>query len=59
MLEFNLNIKLGNDNMMGADDVAKALEKLAEKLRYSGALEGKIMDANGNNVGEYQFVTED
>jgi len=54
---FELKINLGNEAMQCPSDVAEALRKLAKKLDAGGdfALNdgGKIMDANGNSVGEW------
>jgi DUF917 family protein len=51
---FTLTIELGNDAMQTPQDVADALEDVADRMM--GALEffhGKIMDENGNTVGTF------
>ena len=51
---FRLTIKLGNDAMQTALDVAQAIEAVARRLRESsGHDQGRIMDANGNSVGSW------
>ena len=51
---FSLKIKLGNDAMQSREDVASALRVVADKLD-GGRCEGFINDANGNNVGKYNW----
>jgi hypothetical protein len=56
-MKFSLTIELGNDAMQNASDVARALRKLAGKidLREFDKIDGgKIMDVNGNSVGEWE-----
>ena len=56
-MTFTLTIELGNDAMQNASDVARALRKLAGKidLREFDKIDGgKIMDVNGNSVGEWE-----
>jgi hypothetical protein len=50
---FALYIELGNDAMCSPDDIAEALEKVAKKVR-GGATDGRIVDVNGNVVGEFE-----
>jgi len=54
---FELKISLGNEAMQCPNDVAEALRKLAKKLDavddFALTDGGKIMDANGNSVGEW------
>jgi hypothetical protein len=57
---FRLTINLGNAAMGTTDDVAEALENLAERLRKDGRSRpkidsGHIRDINGNTVGEWEF----
>lgn len=52
MEKFRLEIQLGNDAMQDAQDVARALEATARRMRQ-GDESGKIMDANGNSVGRF------
>ena len=54
MNEFSLNIELGNDSMRDGEDIAWALEQVTRSVRQ-GYLSGSVVDANGNNVGEWQF----
>ena len=54
MNEFSLNIELGNDSMEEGEDVAQALEQVTRRVRQ-GYLSGSVVDANDNNVGEWQF----
>lgn len=54
---FALQIHLGNDAIRSASHVGKALREISAKLRERG-LPGKddtarIMDVNGNSVGQY------
>lgn len=54
MQKFTLVIKLGNDAMQTADDIAEALERVAKKVREIPTMQdfdGPIMDLNGNKVG--------
>ena len=53
--EFKLQIDLGNDAMTSADDVARALERVARQLR-AGKVRGNISDDNGNTVGAFALV---
>lgn len=53
--EFKLQIDLGNDAMTSADDVARALERIARQLR-AGQARGVVRDVNGNVVGAYALV---
>lgn len=52
---FTLTITLGNDAMREPDDVAQQLEIIAGKLR-DGYTSGKVVDVNGNSVGEFRFA---
>lgn len=54
MQKFTLIINIGNDAMSTPDDVADALERVAEKIRRCNIeqdFNGPIMDLNGNKVG--------
>jgi len=55
MDKFILTIEMGNDAMTTLEDVAAALLSVANKLD-NGRSGGKIMDANGNVVGTFEFV---
>lgn len=50
--DFTLTITLGNDTMQTRNDVAHALELIAEELR-SGTKSSPIFDDNGNTVGQF------
>lgn len=61
---FTLNIRLGNDAMQTGHDVADALEKAGEELRWiDGGLDfdgpRTIWDINGNRVGSYAVQEAD
>lgn len=49
---FTVEITLGNDAMLTAEDVAAALRTIANKLE-TGNHKGRVMDVNGNTVGSY------
>jgi hypothetical protein len=51
---FVLRIELGDDAMQTYDDVARALRDTARKVS-DGRAYGKVMDLNGNSVGEFEF----
>jgi hypothetical protein len=51
---FVLRIELGDDAMQTYNDVARALRNTAQKVS-DGRAYGKIMDVNGNSVGEFEF----
>ncbi len=56
---FTLTIELGNAAMQSPMDIAAALRKLAVRLsrEYNGLNlpdSGKIMDLNGNSVGNWE-----
>lgn len=60
-MEFKLTITLGNAEMQSGDNVADALRETARKLanRFDGMtlpadVDGKIIDANGNIVGNWE-----
>ena len=59
---FTLEIELGNDAMEQYTDIAGVLRKIARKFdlestepitRVDG---GKIMDSNGNSVGQWEIT---
>jgi hypothetical protein len=55
---FTLTIKLGNKAMQWRQDVAGALEDLAQDFRVfedSKRVRGIIRDTNGNNVGSWEI----
>lgn len=54
MNEFTLRIKLGNEAMQNAKDVADALSLIANDVRYMYS--DNILDYNGNKVGEWGFT---
>jgi hypothetical protein len=51
---FTLVIELGNAAMLGPRNVAPALSKVAGRLE-SGETDGRIMDVNGNSVGNWNL----
>jgi hypothetical protein len=53
---FQLQIKLGNEAMQTASDVADALRRVAERLDERGfdAPTGIVRDINGNLVGAWE-----
>ena len=61
MAQFILRIKLGNEAMQTPNDIARALNDVADRvecttirqLKNSGSL--KVMDLNGNSVGSWQI----
>jgi len=57
MTEFSLKIELGNEAMLTAEDVARALRGVARRIDSDG-LHGHraVMDDNGNRVGSF-FVS--
>jgi hypothetical protein len=56
-LTFKVIINIGNDTMKTNDDLIIALTQIKEKL-YSGTIEGKIQDTNGNSVGVFGLSRE-
>lgn len=52
-MRFQLKIQLGNDAMQEPEDVARALERVAEQLREVGWRGAPVRDMNGNRVGEW------
>jgi hypothetical protein len=64
-VKFVLKINLGDDAMQDQHDVAKALRGVADRLSKLVSsnfgpygLEGKIMDVNGNTVGNWEVKGE-
>ena len=57
MSKFTLRIKMGNDAMQTPEDVANRLLAVANRLNYGmDRQSGKILDYNGNKVGEWEFT---
>ena len=57
MNEFTLRITLGNEAMQTPEDVAANLRAVANQMDYCmGRQSGKILDYNGNVVGEWGFT---
>ena len=54
---FTLTIDLGNASMRTADDVSRALVKIAARLRGRewDDFSETVMDDNGNKVGEWSL----
>lgn len=62
-MKFIIEIELENDAMQDQHDVAEALRRTADRLnKYVSsswgpyALEGKILDRNGNSVGKWEVM---
>ena len=56
MTEFTLTIKLGNDAMSGAHDIANALLDASRRIRNAAIEPGEcamVRDVNGNIVGSW------
>ncbi len=55
--KFSMHIDLGNDAMRTSRHVAAALHELATKIERHGIMNTprKIMDVNGNTVGEWHL----
>lgn len=54
--EFSLYIEMGNDAVMERADIVEILKQLVLDLNYkSDQSAGIIRDANGNNVGAWEF----
>ena len=49
-IEFDTNNAAFQD--YGADEIARILARISEKVQY-GFVEGKIIDINGNQIGEW------
>ena len=57
MREFTLRIEMGNEAMQTSEDVAGVLRDVANRLDYCmDRQSGKILDYNGNTVGEWGFT---
>lgn len=57
--KFTVVLELGNDTMLTTEDVARALEAVAESVRRNapmGADGMPVHDANGNCVGKWLFT---
>jgi hypothetical protein len=52
---FTLTVEMGNAAMETREDLAGALEAVAEKLR-NGRDGGHVMDENGNTVGTFELA---
>lgn len=59
MMEFVLQITLGNEAMTDPDDIADSLTTVALTLRQGYDRYGQIMDRNGNHVGNWRMDTEE
>lgn len=58
-MTFTLTIELGNDAMRSTRDIARTLREVADRIspnwRITPQAEShKIMDANGNSVGQWE-----
>lgn len=54
-MTFKLTIELGNEAMQTPEDVASALQDIAERLGYGDNAASIVRDVNGNTVGSYAF----
>ena len=60
-MKFILEIKTGNDAMLGYDDLGLALQELSLKFKSAEGIfdfeenEGKILDRNGQSVGKWSL----
>ena len=52
---FTVKIETGNDAMRSPQNVAAALVRIAAHL-HAGKDSGKILDVNGNSVGEFYYI---
>ena len=58
-MKFELEIELGNEAMLNAEDVAATLAQVAHELKFSrvsSGINGNIRDINGNTVGSWEFT---
>lgn len=57
-MKFTLTINLGNDAIRTGNDVADALQETAINYLSNSDLRkgdsGRVMDKNGNNVGQWE-----
>jgi hypothetical protein len=44
--------------MQSAEDIARALQDAARRIRVSSAYNGSIRDINGNQVGSFDILTK-
>jgi hypothetical protein len=57
-MKFMLEIKLGNEAMQSPEQIARALDDIAENLIHKGFLADRfIMDDNGNLVGKWEVTS--
>jgi hypothetical protein len=59
-MEYKVTIRIGNEMMQNADDVAQALRFVADRLRREGLNRHAlaVWDANGNRVGQSKLYTD-
>jgi hypothetical protein len=59
-MEYKVTVRLGNEAMQNADDVAEALRAVANRLRREGLNRhaAAVWDANGNRVGQAKLYTD-
>ena len=55
-MKFTLEIELGNDAMRTANDVANALDRIADEVLFVGLTGRAIRDTNGNTVGKWEVT---
>lgn len=61
-MKFKLEIEMGNDAMLTAWDVIKAVKRVMSRLTISDfnvGSRGRIMDVNGNKVGSWVVVGDE
>lgn len=60
-MNFTVQVELGNDAMLKATDVARALRELSNRLSEATSPQGEgvVRDDNGNRVGRWAFVAND
>ena len=54
--QFKLKITLGNDAMRTGEDIAHALQEVADRVEQHDDTAGRIFDANGNTVGKWEVT---
>lgn len=53
---FTLRIRMGNDAVQTAGDIAELLTHTAIRVESSGRVQGNVIDVNGNHVGAFGLV---
>ncbi len=55
---FTMKVRLGNAAMLTSRDLGAAVHAVGEKIK-AGQQEGKVLDGNGNTVGEFSVTYPD